>query len=539
MRARAWGAVALVFAAAVVWSAWPLSRALATHVADPQRLSAVGLWARADLDLLLWILAWDAHALATAPAALFQGNVFYPAPDVLASSEHLLGLAPLAAPVFLASGNAVLTYNVTVLATVLVAALTTFALVRCWTDDGAAAFLAAAAFAFSPMNVYGWVRLHATAVHLFPLVLLLAWRAAGEPGRRTLAALALATALQCLAGMYVSYELLALLAAMAPALWWEARRHGRSGAAVAAAVAAGGLVLVPLGMPYLRARAAGVLPDYGAVPAEPLGPTLARLGEALGWPVIALAIVGALGARRVPRHLRAGLCLVAVAGLALVLGPGAPLFPGTGVPGLYALAARAVPGFAGMRAPIRFVVLPLLALAVLAGMGAAAIARGRRWARAVVLLGALAVIRADARPVPVAPLPLQGDAVAVYRWLAEHGERGPTLELPVFLSTTCASWSRSIGWSCTARCSARSSARGGRAWRRVWRRPRALATTSSIASSAAAATSSPPSAASCRNPIRARVAARWAACRARRSPTSAASSARVCPTPWSPACTAG
>ena len=434
MRARAWGAVALAFAAAVAWSAWPLPRALATHVVDPQRLSAAGLWARVDLDLLLWVLAWDAHALATAPAALFQGNVFYPAPDVLASSEHLLGLAPLAAPVFLASGNAVLAYNVTVLATVLVSALATFALVRRWADDAAAAFLAAAAFAFSPMNVYGWVRLHATAVHFFPLVLLLAWRAAGAPERRTLAALALATALQCLAGMYVTYELLALLAAMAPALWWEARRHGRSGAAVAAAIAAGGLVLVPLGMPYLRARAVGVLPDYGAVPAESLGPTLAHLGAALGWPVIALGIVGALGARRVPWHLRAGLCLVVVTGLALVLGPGAPLLPGTGVPGLYALAARVVPGFAGMRTPIRFVVLPLLALAVLAGMGAAVVARGRRWARALVLLGALAVIRADARPVPVASLPLQGEAVAAYSWLAAHGEHGPTLELPVFLS---------------------------------------------------------------------------------------------------------
>src|SRR5213079_1372654 len=187
-----------------------------------------------------------------------------------------------------------------------------------------------AAVAFSPMNVYGWIRLHATAVHFFPLVLLLAWRAAGEPRLRTLA-------------------LLALVAAMAPALWWEARRHGRSGVAVAAALAAGALVLVPVGIPYLRARAAGVLPEYGAVPAEGLGATLARLGDALTWAVVALGLLGALGARRVPWHLRAGLCLVAVVGLALALGPAAPLVPGTDLPGLYALAARVVPGFAGMR----------------------------------------------------------------------------------------------------------------------------------------------------------------------------------------------
>src|SRR5207245_1961830 len=83
-------------------------------------------------------------ALAAAPFAIFQGNLFYPAPDVLAFSEHLLGLAPVAAPVFLASGNAVLTYNATILVTVLVTALATWALVRRWTGDGAAAVLAAA-----------------------------------------------------------------------------------------------------------------------------------------------------------------------------------------------------------------------------------------------------------------------------------------------------------------------------------------------------------------------------------------------------------
>src|SRR5439155_265098 len=117
----------------------------------------------------LWLLSWDAHALAAAPFAIFQGNLFYPAPDVLAFSEHLLGLAPVAAPVFLASGNAVLTYNATILVTVLVTALATRALVCRWTGDGAAAFFAAAAVAFSPMNVFCWIRLHATAVHFFPL----------------------------------------------------------------------------------------------------------------------------------------------------------------------------------------------------------------------------------------------------------------------------------------------------------------------------------------------------------------------------------
>src|SRR5207245_4247670 len=187
---------------------------------------------------------------------------------------------------------------------------------------------------------------------------------------------------------------------------------GRRGLAVAAALAAGALVLVPIGIPYLRARSAGILPEYGAVLAEGLAPTLARLGDALTWPVVALGLLGALGARRVPWHLRAGLCLVAGVGLALALGPAAPLLPGTGIPGLYALAARVVPGFAGMRTPIRFIVLPLLGLGVLAGMGAAALARGRRWAQVLLVAPAVAVVRAGARPMPLAPVPLPGAARA-------------------------------------------------------------------------------------------------------------------------------
>src|SRR5439155_23048218 len=146
---------------------------------------------------------------------------------------------------------------------------------------------------------------------------------------RTLALLALVVALQCLAGMYVSYELLALVAAMAPALAWEALRHRRSGLAVGAALAAGALVLVPVGIPYLRAHSAGILPEYGAVLAEGLAPTLARLGDALAWPVVALGLLGALGAPRAPWHLRAGVGLVAVVGFALALGLAAPLVPGT------------------------------------------------------------------------------------------------------------------------------------------------------------------------------------------------------------------
>lgn len=440
---------AVAYAAAAVYLSWPLVGSLGDALVDPMALGG-GVWGRADLDLLVWVVAWGAHALATQPAQFFDGNIFYPAPNVLASSEHLAGLLPLTAPTFVASGNAVLTYNVAVLAVVTVAALSTFALVRAWTRSGAAGFLAGAAFAFAPLNVLGWARLHVTAVHFFPLILLLAWRAARAPRAGTLPLLALVTSLQLLAGVYVAYELACLLVAFWPALWWEARRHGRRVWPLAVACATAGLALVPVAVAYWRARAAHVLPDFAAEPPVTLAAVqLPALGTVLGanltWPVVALAIAGTLAARRIPWHLRAGLVAVAATGALLALGPEAPLVPGTSLPGLYSIALKVVPGFSGMRAPPRFLVLPLLAVAVLAGIGAAELSRllveragrfGRSLALALTLGGAVALVlaRAPDQPLALARGAVDDPDMQGYHWLRGHGLGRAVLEVPALVS---------------------------------------------------------------------------------------------------------
>lgn len=33
-----------------------------------------------DINLTIWVLAWDSHALATDPARLFHANAMWPAP---------------------------------------------------------------------------------------------------------------------------------------------------------------------------------------------------------------------------------------------------------------------------------------------------------------------------------------------------------------------------------------------------------------------------------------------------------------------------
>jgi hypothetical protein len=438
---------ACAYAGAVVYLAWPLVLAPGTTLVDPLALgTSGGTWVKVDLDLLVWILAWMSHALVSQPLDLFQANIFHPARDTLASSEHLLGLAPIAAPVFWLSGNAVLTYNVTIIVVVWACALCTFVLVRRWTHSNVAAFLAGATFGLGPQLVSSWVRLHSSAVCLFPVVLLLGTRAARDQRPRVLVLLALVTALQALAGVYVAFELAVLIVAFLPAIWLEARRHGRSVLPPMAALAAGGLALLPVTLPYLRVSAAGQLPSLGQAKeliakASP-PPWLLRslIVSHATWPILGLAVLGLVWSRRVAWNLRLGMLLVGVVGTIFTAGMTLPLVPGTHLTSVYELAMHVVPGFAGMRAPSRFVVLPLLAIAVLAGIGAAQLievarTRSRRTASAARVLvvaasAALIVARAPSEPLPLAPAALSGFLGAVDRWLRDSGEPGPVLELP-------------------------------------------------------------------------------------------------------------
>src|SRR5262249_56591441 len=75
LRSRSVAAAAVAYAALAIRLAWPLPLHLATALVDPMATGEAGApAARADLDLNVWILAWDAHALARGGRALFQAN---------------------------------------------------------------------------------------------------------------------------------------------------------------------------------------------------------------------------------------------------------------------------------------------------------------------------------------------------------------------------------------------------------------------------------------------------------------------------------
>src|SRR5262245_24310345 len=125
-RVRGWphaGRVAALGVAAAVVLAiagtWPLATCLDRCVVDPSAVAT--LWIRAalrrDIDLVTWILAWDAHALRAQPAALFDANVFHPARHVLATTEHLLGIQVLYLPLRLVTGDPLAAHQATLIAT--------------------------------------------------------------------------------------------------------------------------------------------------------------------------------------------------------------------------------------------------------------------------------------------------------------------------------------------------------------------------------------------------------------------------------------
>jgi hypothetical protein len=138
-----WGAAlgaAAFYALASVALTWPLFRHPATTVLDtPSLYGDAAVLIQRDINLTMWTLAWDAHALTTAPMRLFHANAFFPAPYTLATTEHMLGNLPWFGPVFLATGNAVLAHQATMLATFVLSGLAMAAFVLFWTGDRAAA----------------------------------------------------------------------------------------------------------------------------------------------------------------------------------------------------------------------------------------------------------------------------------------------------------------------------------------------------------------------------------------------------------------
>jgi hypothetical protein len=133
---------ATAYVALTIAYSWPVPRHLVDGIPhDP--------W---DPVLNTWILWWTTRAVPLT-ARWWNAPIFYPATGALAFSEHLLGLAPLTAPVIALTHNALLGYNVALLSTYVLSGLGGYFLGHTLTRRHDAAFVCGIAFAFAPYRL--------------------------------------------------------------------------------------------------------------------------------------------------------------------------------------------------------------------------------------------------------------------------------------------------------------------------------------------------------------------------------------------------
>lgn len=361
-----------------------------------------------------WVLAWVAHALTTG-ASIFDANMFYPTHESLAHTDHMVALGLLATPLWVATSNAILVFNVLQLCGPALTSFAGFLLFRRWTGDGLASLAGGLVFGLSFFTLLHNAHLNLTWAAGLPLSLLLLERWWAQPTWARLAGLWIVAALTALTSWYLAVLLALAVVLYTVVLATLTRRVDLATRApqVIAAAALGGAVLLPFLAPYLgrgseAGEAVGLAADIRSylVPPEHtiVGRALVARGMAraqtiwgertlfLGWLTLSIAVLGLLETvRSEAREQRfRGWFLIGliVIGAALSFGPSqSGLAP-------FDLLAR-LPGLGGFRSTARFALLVVLATAALVAFGLTRIRRIAPGAAPVLLVGLLALMMTE------------------------------------------------------------------------------------------------------------------------------------------------
>jgi hypothetical protein len=196
-----------------------------------------------DPLLNAWILWWTTKAVPVT-AAWWNAPMFYPAMGTFAFSEHLLGLAPVAAPLIALTGSPLLGYNVMLLASYVLSALGGYFLGYTLTKRHDAAFVAGLAFAFAPYRLAQVPHIQVLCAYWTPVCLAALHRydRGGSSWWGILAAAA--WFMQALSNGY--YLLFSTVLLGLWLLWFGSRWPARRFAAPGLAFAAAALALLPI-----------------------------------------------------------------------------------------------------------------------------------------------------------------------------------------------------------------------------------------------------------------------------------------------------
>jgi hypothetical protein len=190
------------------------------------------------------ILHWNARHIQLTET-WWQFPVFYPTRDALAFSEHLLGLSVIATPIDWLTGDALATYNLSMLLTFPLSAAAMYSLTYRLTGSVGGAFIAGLAYGFAPYRISHLPHVQFLAAFWAPLALL-GLHAYVESGRRRwLVLYGLAWMLQVAANVYCLF-LLSILVGLWGVWFVLARRNWRAAGMIAATTAVASLPLSPI-----------------------------------------------------------------------------------------------------------------------------------------------------------------------------------------------------------------------------------------------------------------------------------------------------
>jgi len=156
-----------------MWRPALLYVALTILFAYPLSLDPAGRLLNASPDTLLmaWMLKWDTYAFTHRPLAIFEANIYYPHHDTLAYSENLIGSALFAAPIFWLTDNTVLAFNIVALLSSVLCGIGAWLLARRVGISPLGATLAGLIFAFSPPRFLRLGQIHLTTIQWIPFAL--------------------------------------------------------------------------------------------------------------------------------------------------------------------------------------------------------------------------------------------------------------------------------------------------------------------------------------------------------------------------------
>ena len=411
-----------------------------------------------DAHVYLWTLGWDAYAFLHQPLHLFDANIYHPYSNTLAYSENLIATAFVSSPIIWLTGNILLGTNLAALLTCVLCGLGAYFLARRLHIGIGGAFICGVIFAFASPRFVRMGQLHMTAMQWMPFSLAFLHSYFEYGRRRDLLAAIGCFSLQALSSghgaTYLTLATFALivwqLALGAPLAWRQRLRD--FGVAGAYLLAPAVWVMLPYRLSQTEAGLRrGYLSD--ALPnAESFLASPSRFHEYLQ-----LRFIGPFE-RGPDAYLFPGLLVLPLAAIAVFSWPWRPSFARApeGRRGwranfvlFYLLVAIVstlmfvswpfqiwesvhwLPALNFIRIPSRFILLTMLALAVLAGAGVDRIATRLSNTSAAALSAVLAtLLLAEYSTYPFQGVPFEINPPAIDRWLDTRPKPFAIAEVP-------------------------------------------------------------------------------------------------------------